>query len=988
MATGRPPPEDSDDARADPFDADASIATVTMAPLPAEAVDEPPTSPIHERYQVTGVIGRGGMATVYRGHDVRLGRDVALKLVTSSPAHRNRLLREAQALAQLAHPHVVPVYDVGTVGDAVFMAMELVEGVDLRQWLDREPRTPRAIVAVFAAAGEGLAAAHAAGLVHRDFKPANVIVGADGRVRVVDFGLARTAGDSDPTSSPAMRPPPAARTAAVGARGADPSEPVASSHVSPHLESSLTRHGDVVGTPRYMSPEQRRAEATDARTDQFSFCLALYEALYGEMPFPSRQARRAFFDGTGPALEPPARPGIPGHVRRVLRRGLSRDPAARFPSMTAVVAELRRDVRGRRIAIAAGVAVVASIGVAVGSLARSAPEPCRGASERAAAALPADLRERTLDALRATAAPLAPRAASRLDEQLGRYVGEWSALRTGTCRATRVHGEQPQEVMDRTLRCLDDNIAGVAAFLRALAAAASEDSLTRADVELERLSSLALCRDAEALARRDQMPVAAHEQVVAARLEVAIRDLSAANAVDDTRAGARLAPTVLALAAAVSHADTRARAFYAYADAHRRAGNLAENARALDETLRLATESRNHRLIAQAWSDLLWQAAIDERRPEASRELVRVTELALLAARDEPDFPRLEADVRHVLATVMTHSNQLARAEKEFRQVLALPQPPLMRGASLNNLAIVLIYRDRLDEARAALRESEAIDTAIYGELRPYGSANALNVGLTHHWQGDLATAERHYREAIALSVARAGSTVSTLLYRLYLGHLLVDRGAWAEAGRELDTALAGLTEALGADAELTRHVRVQRARLALGRGDARTARAEIEAVKAAVVTSKSLDDISAGHPDPLAVEGRVLLAEGKPALAARALEASLERHRRLYGEGGLALAEPMLALAEVAIGTGRPGDAAAIADQVLALLGATASVPQDPRRAAALFARARARSALGTHADAGADARQALAIWQEAAPDHPQVATVRDFVTRHAETR
>src|SRR5688572_32417581 len=196
MATGRvPPPEHSDDERgAAPSDDDddaASLATVTMAPKPAEATDEPPASPIHDRYQVTGVIGRGGMGTVYRAHDLRLGRAVAVKLVTSSPAQRSRLLREAQALAQLAHPHVVPVYDVGTVGDAVFMAMELVEGVDLRQWLDRERRTPREIIAVFATAGEGLAAAHAAGLVHRDFKPANVIVGADGRVRVVDFGLAR-----------------------------------------------------------------------------------------------------------------------------------------------------------------------------------------------------------------------------------------------------------------------------------------------------------------------------------------------------------------------------------------------------------------------------------------------------------------------------------------------------------------------------------------------------------------------------------------------------------------------------------------------------------------------------------------------------------------------------------------------------------------------------------------------------------------------------
>src|SRR5262249_32409282 len=193
MATGRQPPPEHDDERSAALrdDDETSSPTVTMAPSPAEATEEPPASPIHDRYQIIGVIGRGAMGTRYRARDLRLGRDVAVKLVTASAAHQGRLLREAQALALLAHPHVVPVYDVGTVGDAVFMAMELVEGVDLRQWLGQERRTPREILAVFAAAGEGLAAAHAAGLVHRDFKPANVIVGVDGRVRVVDFGLAR-----------------------------------------------------------------------------------------------------------------------------------------------------------------------------------------------------------------------------------------------------------------------------------------------------------------------------------------------------------------------------------------------------------------------------------------------------------------------------------------------------------------------------------------------------------------------------------------------------------------------------------------------------------------------------------------------------------------------------------------------------------------------------------------------------------------------------
>jgi len=267
------------------------------------------------RYQILGPLGAGGMGVVYRARDAELGRDVAVKLVTTTGASSDtlatRLMREAQALAQLSHPNVVSVYDVGRVEDGVFLAMELVAGDTGEAWIKKRPSWREALQ-VFRDAGRGLAAAHKVGLVHRDFKPANLILGADGRVRVLDFGLARTAqsglhdapdleslGDDAMTWSgdaPASSDEVAARDARLpassGKAASTPSvtpkdsvrDPMTSSERR-LLETPLTQVGAIVGTPPYMAPEQHLGGGCDARTDQFSFCVAFYQALYGERPF-------------------------------------------------------------------------------------------------------------------------------------------------------------------------------------------------------------------------------------------------------------------------------------------------------------------------------------------------------------------------------------------------------------------------------------------------------------------------------------------------------------------------------------------------------------------------------------------------------------------------------------------------------------------------------------------------------------------------------
>lgn len=285
------------------------------------------------RYEIQQELGRGGMGVVYLARDVTLDRRIALKLLHArhDQAAQARLLREAQVMARLAHPNVVPVFELGEWRGELYLTMELVDGLTLDRWLATVPRTPTEVLEKFLEAARGLAAAHAAGVVHRDFKPANVLVGVDGRVRVTDFGLSRP--------GPAVSLPPLA---------------------SP----LVTRDGALVGTLAYMAPEQLDGATADERSDQFSFCVALAEALLGERPFEGRtwsELARAH------AIVPTLRGRLSLRVRQVLKRGLARDPAQRFPSLTALMQQLEAPPpRTRQLmwAVVGAAALVAAVPLA------------------------------------------------------------------------------------------------------------------------------------------------------------------------------------------------------------------------------------------------------------------------------------------------------------------------------------------------------------------------------------------------------------------------------------------------------------------------------------------------------------------------------------------------------------------------------------------------------------------------------------------------
>ena len=331
------------------------------------------------RYVLGDQLGEGGMGTVYAAHDPQLKRKVAVKILRADVHDLHgeaRLLREAQAMAQLSHPNVVHVYDAGVQGHQVFIAMEHVDGATMSRWLRTARRGWREILDAFVAAGRGLAAAHQVGIVHRDFKPGNVLLSVDRRVLVTDFGLARAEGhgtwDLAPVAGPVSQP--------SIARG---------------VLETLTQTGGLVGTPAYMAPEHFLGAPPDTRADQYAFSVALLEALWGAHPY-ARALERGDRDRIGVIDSMPARSEVPPSVMQLVMRGMARDPRARFASMdvllgalesAAVAASAPARRRGRLLAVTAAAAALAIAAVGAWAIAGRTPDGDRGAAHAAVPAV-------------------------------------------------------------------------------------------------------------------------------------------------------------------------------------------------------------------------------------------------------------------------------------------------------------------------------------------------------------------------------------------------------------------------------------------------------------------------------------------------------------------------------------------------------------------------------------------------------------------------
>lgn len=414
------------------------------------------------RYVVLERIASGGMGEVYAAWDPQLDRKVALKLVRADVVEqmgesqgRSRLLREAQAMAKLAHPNIVTVHDAGQVGNEVFVAMEFLDGSSLREYLAEHKPTWRETLRIFLEAGRGLAAAHEAGLVHRDFKPHNVLVTRSGRICVLDFGLARAA------AAPLADEP----REHAGHHG------TVDGNIS--VDSTLTAAGSVMGTPGYMSPEQYRGDVTSPATDQYSFCIALYEGLYGKRPFSAGTLDGLRAEAEAGIGDAPRGAKVPRALFRVLKRGLAPKAGERYPSMAELLRALNRIYlfrTGKRgyAWLAAGLALIAfaSAWATKGVI----TNPCPSAQPRFDEIWNDRIGNEVRAAFAASGVSSADTAFSEADRLLRAWGSDWVSMQKDACEATNVRHEQSPELLDRRIACLSrrlDETRGLVSILKA-----------------------------------------------------------------------------------------------------------------------------------------------------------------------------------------------------------------------------------------------------------------------------------------------------------------------------------------------------------------------------------------------------------------------------------------------------------------------------------------------------------------------------------------
>jgi len=711
-----------------------------LAEIPPEEVL--PRGATVGRYMVLEKLGAGGMGVVYAAYDPELDRKLALKLLhpgsvqVEKSGGQARLMREAQALARLAHPHVISIFDVGMWGERVFLAMELVEGPSLRDWLKQGPRPWREVVEVFTAAGRGLAAAHAAGLVHRDFKPDNVLLGKDGRVRVLDFGLARQASAAlEPMSQPPEMPLP---------------ERSGSS-----LDTPLTRVGLVIGTPAYMAPELYSGGVLDARSDQFSYCVSLYEALYGERP----HGRTPGPPSTWRTPEPPRDARVPASLRRLVLRGLDPKPEQRFPSMEALLEALGQTLPMRqRHWLVAGGLLLLSLGVGLPlQMHNAAEQPCRGGARHLEGLWDTSRRETLGQAFRATGKPNADESWTRTAQVLDTYSQGWVSMHTEACEATRVRGEQSDEVLSLRMACLERRLHALQALT---------DVYSRADAPLvdqaakaaHALPPLDGCANVEALRATIRPPEdpATREKVGQLRLR-----LAEARALFDSgqfKPALERIRTLAQEAEAARYRPLQAEVLELRGALEEKAGDFAASEATLRQAVWAAEAGRHDEVIASASARLV-RSGMLQAEFEQGREWAEHTR-AVLERMGGDD--RIEAFVTNALGAILLREDKMDGSLEHFRRVVALRQKVYPAdhpevAAGFNNLGAALTKLSRYEEARQQLVQSQAIYEKALGPTHPE-TGNALhNLGRLSQHLADDAAALRYFQGSLTAREAGLG---------------------------------------------------------------------------------------------------------------------------------------------------------------------------------------------------------------------------------------
>ncbi len=920
------------------------------------------------RYVVLEKLGEGGMGAVYAAHDAELDRKVALKVLTAETDSEGagraqaRLLREAQTLAKLAHPNVVGLHDVISLDSRVVVVMELVQGVTLRAWLNERRRSWREVISAFQAAGQGLIAAHEKGLIHRDFKPENVLVGSDGRIRVADFGIARSLDDG-------AAPDPQT----------EPTQPE-----TPHVRSSpITRAGTVVGTPSYIAPEVILGRRADARSDQFSFAVSLYEALLGQRPFTgSSHYDRAQNVLAGRFTPLPEKARLPSWLMKVLQRGLAGEPEARFASLAQLLAALEKDpmTRWRRAGLGAAAAACA---LAVAGLAARASREranlCTGADERLAPMLAK--REQMQRAFLATGTAFSQDAWKGADAALQHLGAQWAQMHRDACLATRVRGEQSDELLSLRMACLDERLREVNALA---------DMFTRADAKTVEKSAKALdalprvedCGNVALLLARVKPPASPQVRAAVEALRAPLAEVRALTSLGKYKDGLEKVRPLVEQAKALPYPPVHAETQLWQARLLELTG---ENQRALElarAAMTTALSAGDDQVgMRGAYELSTIYAHLGSAAP--SREWAQVTGALVQRAGGDPELEvmsrKLVGDVEfdlegNAIAALETFGSALALARKK------LGEDHSATFATRDAYAIALMQVGRNSEATQEIQSLIAAMARKLGPTHPLlaNPHNVLGNGL--FYEGRLAEAREAFLKAQSLlRLISAANLLDAYVEDGLAGVALVERDL-PEAQAHYERALAVLDKVSGPDYPMRFAMRARLARVHAQRQDRARALGELQALKLEV--DKMPDATNDGTVQTYLALAQVLTDDRQPDKARALLMPLLERLIKTSGADGSGAVETHGALGRVALSRGAFEEAVGHYQLNAAGLEKLGG-PKHPDLAAALTGLGEALVGLGRLAEARPVLERAVTSWEARKGLNPERADARFALAR-----
>jgi serine/threonine-protein kinase len=867
-----------------------------------------------DRYVILDYLDLGSKDVVYAAYDPELNRKLAIKIPSSrapslNSAHGHaQLLREAQAMARLRHDNVVGVYGVGTFQEHAFVAMEFLDGMTLARWLRREERSWREVLEAFVQAARGLAAAHAVGIVHGDFKPDNAIVGKDGRVRVLDFA-----------GTPA----------------------------------ALTRSEALLKTPSDMSPEQGLSLPPDAHSDQFSFCVALHQALTEARPFAGDDAATL----ASAVLKGQPRPlpdNIPLWLKRVIQRGLQVKPDERYTSMDALVHALSSDPevkrrRRRRLAVnvTAFVALAGAAIFGIVNVARARANRCRGMEGRLVGIWDATRKAALRSAFVATGKSYSAETAERVTRMLDSYVASWVKARTDACAATHVRGEQAEKLLDLRMACFDRRLKELSALTSLFTRAPDTGVVNKAVDATSHLTRLEGCADTRALEAVIPPP---DDQAARAKVEELRKRLAEVKALRESgrfQDGLRIANEAAKTAENLQYAPIWAEALFLRAYLEDATGNYAAAEKTYYEALLQSAEGRDDALAARTWAGLIFVIQERQARYQEALLLAPYAELALLRIGNEPGArARLDQTIGDLLEGVGRYSEAQSRLERSLaaREKLLGPNHPDV-ASTLNSLAIVFEKQGNYVAAERAYRQTLAICETIFGREHPRVSLYLNNLGVVLRQQGRDEEARRVYERALSIAERALGSEHAQVGRILDgLGEVLFRLGSYDQALAMLKRSVALHEKTLGPNhPELATSLSNLASSLLLA-GRPSEARQLFD--RALAIHQKAFP---ADHPkigEALVNLAAVSLVEARFAEAARLDERALSIFEKALGPEHMFVAYALTGLARANLGLGRGGEARALAERALKLREAASTPAYD--LADTRFALARALWASG----------------------------------------